>query len=55
MGTLGLAIVAALAWQVPLASASLQATAWLTSVLLLVSLTLFSIKVSLAWMTQPLE
>jgi uncharacterized integral membrane protein len=55
MGTLGLAIVAALAWQVPLASASLQTTAWLTSGLLLVSLTLFSIKVSLAWMTQPLE
>jgi uncharacterized integral membrane protein len=55
MGTLGLAMVAALAWQVPLASASLQVTSWLTCGLLLLSLALVSFKVSLTCMTHPSE
>jgi cbb3-type cytochrome oxidase subunit 1 len=55
MGTLGLAMVAALAWQVPLGSAALQMTSWLTCGLLLVGLTLFAFKVSRACITHPSE
>lgn len=47
LGTMGLAVLAAIVWSVPLASWYVQWTVWITAGLLLMSLTFFSAK--LAW------
>ncbi|BFU95875.1 MAG: conserved membrane protein of unknown function [Nitrospira sp.] len=47
MGTMGLGLVATLTWTSPLGSVVVQTAVWLTFILFLTSLTLFSVK--LAW------
>jgi hypothetical protein len=55
LGTMGLALVAALTWTSPLGSAAIQVATWATFGLLLIALTLFTAK--LAWVlgTHPPE
>ena len=53
VGTMGLAILAALTWNVPITSRSIQISTWTCFGLLLTSLTLFSIKLAAVWSKQP--
>lgn len=55
LGTMGLALLASLTWNVPLASLSIQITLWVCFVLLLGSLVVFSAKLSHALTTRPSE
>jgi hypothetical protein len=55
VGTMGLAVVAALLWQFPLRSIPAQAAAWISLSLLLLSLTLFAAKVGLMLSQRPNE
>jgi hypothetical protein len=53
LGTLGLALLASLTWNVPLSSPFVQITAWICFGLLLGSLTLFSVKLVAALGARP--
>ncbi|MDH4369882.1 MAG: cbb3-type cytochrome c oxidase subunit I [Nitrospira sp.] len=53
LGTMGLGILAALAWNVPLSSLYLQSALWTCLILLLTSYVLFSIKLSAIVAKQP--
>ncbi len=53
LGTMGLAVVAALIWSVPLSSPYVHGAVWLTAGLLLGSLTLFAAKLAWAVGLQP--
>ena len=53
LGTMGLGILAALTWNVPLTSTSIQVATWTCLGLLLTSLILFSVKLAAAWSKQP--
>ena len=53
VGTMGLAILAALTWNVPITSRSIQIATWTCFGLLLTSLILFSIKLAAVWSKQP--
>jgi hypothetical protein len=55
LGTMGLALVASLTWNVPLSSLPVQITLWICFALLLGSLVLFSAKLSYAITTRPPE
>ena len=55
LGTLGLAVVAALTWTAPLGSAAVQAATWTTFGLLLLALTVFTVKLAWALGTRPPE
>ena len=55
VGTMGLAVVAALLWQFPLRSIPAQIATWISIGLLLFSLTLFAGKVGLLLAKQPTE
>lgn len=55
MGTMGLALLASLTWNVPLSSPYIQSAMWASCGLLLIGLTVFSVKlVTLLW-TDPEE
>ncbi|MCP9463506.1 MAG: hypothetical protein NNA25_01775 [Nitrospira sp.] len=53
LGTMGLAVVAALTWNVPLSSTSVRVALWMSAGLLLVSFVLFLVKLAMAWGMQP--
>jgi hypothetical protein len=53
LGTMGLAILAALTWNVPLSSIYIQTAMWASLALLLTSFVLFSIKLTTIVATQP--
>jgi hypothetical protein len=53
LGTMGLALLASLTWNVPLSSFSVQLTAWICFGLLLSSLTLFSVKLVMVLGARP--
>lgn len=53
LGTMGLAILAALTWNVPLSSIYIQTAMWISLALLLTSIVLFSIKLATTVATQP--
>lgn len=53
MGTMGLGLVASLTWTAPLGSVAVQAVVWVTFILLLISLTLFSVKLAWAFGSLP--
>jgi len=53
LGTMGLALVAALVWQFPLISVPVRLATWISIVLLLFSLGLFSVKVALLVTHSP--
>lgn len=55
LGTMGLAVVAALTWNVPLSSTSVRAAMWTSAGLLLVSVVLFLVKLAMAWGAHPDE
>jgi len=55
VGTMGLAVVAALLWQFPLRSIPAQAATWISLSLLLLSLALFAAKISLMLAQRPTE
>ena len=55
VGTMGLTLLAALVWQLPLTSPMVQAATWLSIGLLLFSLALFSVKLLLLFFRQPAE
>ena len=55
LGTMGLALVAALVWQFPLTSHPVQAAAWISAGLLLLSLVLFAGKVVLLFVRHPVD
>lgn len=55
LGTMGLALLASLTWNVPLASLSIQITLWICFALLLGSLVVFSAKLSYVLTTRPSE
>ena len=54
-GTLGLALVASLTWTMPLGSATVEAATWATFSLLLLALTVFTVKLAWALGTHPAE
>jgi hypothetical protein len=53
LGTMGLGLVAALVWQVPMTGLVVQATSWISAALLLVGIGVFAVKVALAVGSQP--
>ncbi|HEX7767394.1 MAG TPA: hypothetical protein VF443_11815, partial [Nitrospira sp.] len=53
MGTMGLALLASLTWNVPLSSPYIQATMWASCGLLLTGLTVFSVKLVTVLWTEP--
>ena len=53
LGTIALSILASLTWSVPLGSAYVQSAAWISTGLLLASLTLFAVKLARAVSLQP--
>jgi len=53
LGTMGLAVLAALTWSMPLSSPSVESAVWITSGLLLGSFALFSAKLAWALGLQP--
>ncbi|MBX3324827.1 MAG: hypothetical protein KF682_02910 [Nitrospira sp.] len=53
LGTMGLAILAALTWNVPLSSIYIHAAMWTCLALLLTSVVLFSVKLTIIAATQP--
>ncbi len=53
LGTLGLAVVASLTWSFPLSSLAVQAAAWASLSLLLVSFLLFAVKIGHLLGTRP--
>ncbi len=53
LGTMGLAVLAALTWNVPLSSIYIQTAMWASLALLLTSVVLFSIKLATIVATQP--
>jgi len=53
VGAMGLAILAALTWNVPITSRTIQISTWTCFGLLLTSLILFSIKLAAVWSKQP--
>lgn len=53
LGTMGLGILAALTWNVPITSISIHVATWTCFALLLVSLILFSVKLAAVWSKQP--
>lgn len=53
LGTMGLALLASLTWNVPLASPYIQASLWATFGLLLTGLILFSVKLVTVLLTDP--
>jgi hypothetical protein len=55
LGTMGLALLASLTWNLPLASLPIQITLWACFALLLGSLVLFSAKLTRALTAQPSE
>ena len=55
LGTMGLGVVATLAWNVPLTSMSIQAATWTCFALLLASLLLFSVKLAMAVGQPPAD
>ena len=55
LGTMGLALIAALVWQFPLTSVPVQLATWISIGLLLFSLGLFVVKVTLLFSRQPDE
>ncbi len=55
LGTMGLALLASLTWNVQLASLSIQITLWICFALLLGSLVVFSAKLSYVLTTRPSE
>jgi hypothetical protein len=55
LGTMGLAVVAALTWNVPLSSTSVRVALWMSAGLLLVSFVLFLVKLAMAWGAHPDE
>jgi hypothetical protein len=54
-GTMGLAVIASLAWTTSLSSVSMQAAMWATFGLLLMALTLFAVKLAWALTTRPVD
>jgi hypothetical protein len=55
LGTIGLALVAALVWQFSLASTTVQATSWTSAGLLFLGLAIFLVKVGLLLTSRPSE
>lgn len=55
LGTMGLMLVAALVWQLPLASVEVQAAAAISVALLLIGLALFAVKVGRLTLSRPPE
>lgn len=55
LGTMGLALLASLTWNVPLSSPYIHVTLWTCFALLLGSLVLFSVKLATLFSTQPEE
>ena len=55
MGTLGFGVLAAMTWNFPLSSLSIQIATWVTVGLLLGSLTLFTAKLAWALGVRPPE
>mgnify|MGYP001605863472 CR=1 FL=1 len=55
MGTMGFGVLAAMTWNFPLSSLSIQIATWLTVILLLSSLTLFTAKLAWALGVRPPE
>lgn len=53
LGTMGLALLASLTWNIPLSSPYIQVTTWTCFALLLGSLTFFSMKLVMVLNTQP--
>jgi hypothetical protein len=53
LGTMALAVLAALTWSVPLGSSSVQVTVWIAAGLLILSLTLFAVKLTWAVGFRP--
>ncbi len=53
LGTMGLAILASLTWNMPVTSLSIQIATWTCLGLLLTSLVLFSVKLATVWSKQP--
>ncbi|HEU4683024.1 MAG TPA: cbb3-type cytochrome c oxidase subunit I [Nitrospira sp.] len=53
LGTMGLAVIASLAWTTPLGSPAIQTSAWATFGLLLAAITLFALKLTWALHTRP--
>ena len=53
LGTMGLALLASLTWNVPLSSPYIQAAMWSTFGLLLTGLILFSVKLVTVLLTDP--
>ena len=53
LGTMALAVLAALTWSVPLGSSSVQITVWIAAGLLILSLTLFAVKLTWAVGFRP--
>jgi hypothetical protein len=53
LGTIALALLASLTWTVPLGSAYVQSAAWIATVFLFASLTLFAIKLARAVSLRP--
>jgi hypothetical protein len=55
MGTMGLALLASLTWNVPLSSPYIQGAMWASCGLLLSGLTIFSVKLVTVLWTDPEE
>jgi hypothetical protein len=55
LGTMGLAVVASLTWSLPLGSLAVQAAAWASFGLLLLSLLLFAAKIGYLLGARPAE
>lgn len=55
LGTMGLALLASMTWNVPLSSPSVQLTAWVCFGLLLASLTLFAVKLAHVLLSRPAD
>ncbi|MCP9447524.1 MAG: hypothetical protein NNA22_08145 [Nitrospira sp.] len=55
LGAMGLAVAAALTWNVPLSSTSVRVVMWISAGLLLASFALFLVKLATAWGTTPDE
>ncbi|MCP9439676.1 MAG: hypothetical protein NNA20_11095 [Nitrospira sp.] len=53
MGAMGLAVIAALTWNVPLRSVSIRVAMWISCGLLVLSILLFLIKLAMAWGERP--
>jgi hypothetical protein len=53
MGTMALGLAASLTWTAPLGSVAVQAVVWVTFILFLISLTLFSVKLAWAFGSLP--